>query len=60
MPDNKPRKRDSAAPPAEKLLIELPLEVLERVDAWRAQEADKPAREDAIQRLLVRHFWPNL
>ena len=46
--------------PREKLTIEVSVEVLERVDAWRSQQADKPSREEAIERLLVAHFWPNL
>ena len=31
--------------PREKLTIEVSVEVLERVDAWRSQQADKPSRE---------------
>jgi len=38
----------------------LPPDVLDRVDAWRAQQSDKPSRPEAVKRLLTTHFWPNL
>lgn len=46
--------------PARRVTIKVTEDVLERVDAWRAQQEDKPSRGVAIQRLLVAHFWPNL
>ena len=44
----------------QKLTVQLTDEVMDRIDAWRAQQEDKPSREDAIERLLIAHFWPNL
>jgi hypothetical protein len=40
--------------------ITLPLELIERIDAWRAVQEDQIEREDAVVRLLISHFWPNL
>ena len=44
----------------QKLTVQLTDEVMDRIDAWRAQQEDKPSREDAIERLLIAHYWPNL
>ena len=38
----------------------LPLELVERIDAWRAQEPSHPSRNEAVKLLLIAHFWPNL
>ena len=40
--------------------IRVSAELLERIDAWRAVQADQPSRPEATVRLLNAHFWPSL
>jgi hypothetical protein len=44
---------------SEEVRARMPRELLDMIDAWRAVQADKPARAEAVRRLLTNHFWPN-
>jgi hypothetical protein len=53
------RSKEASAETSE-VRTRLPAELLERIDAWRAQQEDKPSRPEAVKRLLTSHFWPGL
>ena len=44
----------------EEVRARMPRELIDRIDAWRAAQEDKPTRPEAVRRLLTAHFWPNL
>jgi hypothetical protein len=53
----------SARPPGEfKAVVPLPSELLDRLDAWIAQQPDGPSRPEAIRRMIAaatRRDWPS-
>lgn len=53
-------KHKEAVSETSEVRTKLPLDVLDRIDAWRAQQSDKPSRSEAVKRLLTAHFWPSL
>ena len=42
------------------IAAKLPAELVQRIDAWRASQEGNVSRQEAVKRLLIAHFWPNL